>query len=73
MTAVKEYVLHCDYGTCADRIRCVESRGYGKPGHALPTLAAARKWAHKRGWRTVKVNTIGGRQRTDDRCPRHKP
>lgn len=72
MTAIKEYVLRCDYGGCPDWIRCVESTGYGAPPVPSPTLAEARKWARRKGWRTVKVPLFDG-QRTDDRCPRHKP
>ena len=61
MTAVREYVLHCDYGGCSDWHRFVAT-----------TVASARKQAHKEGWRHRKVETYGSRI-TKDYCPRPEP
>lgn len=68
MTAVREYVIHCDYGGCQDWIRCTQYNLMSKRHDAVPTLAEARKWARKHGWRTKKVETL-----TRDYCPGHKP
>ena len=76
MTAVREYVFYCDYGGCKDWIRCTEYVSATGRHRAVPTLLEARKWARKKGWRTMKVNVLRGDQVARDfrdYCPRHKP
>lgn len=73
MTAVREYYLYCDYGGCRDMVRCTQYNPTSGRHDAISTLAEARKWARKKGWRTKKVDTIGGDRPTRDYCPRHKP
>lgn len=66
MTVSKEYVLHCDY--CLNWVRCGAYNSGTKKFWPEPTLAAARKWARKRGWTFIKVGSI-----TRDRCQQHGP
>jgi hypothetical protein len=62
VTAFRQYKVHCDGPNCADWILARED-----------TLAKARAFARRRGWRTRTTPDWQGRNRTRDYCPRHRP
>ena len=60
MTAVRQYVLHCDHPTCRDWVKIEKS-----------TLAEARKKARTAwGWRTKRRGPLLPNE-LQDLCPKH--
>lgn len=66
MTARREYKIYCDDPTCLDWAS-FRDKGFDM------TVGRARKQARRHGWRTQRVEVLGGGYVTRDYCRRHRP